>query len=168
MGQSPRQLIGHHPQWRFSWLAGLLVAAACGTPIETRPIPHPDLAGIDDEARAQIAEARTRLGEAETAGTAETDLAIASGELGRLYQAYDFDDAAIAAYWNAAAIAPEDFRWLYHLGALELEVVVFLRHRSSSPHLIVDVFFRETLNRLHGLYRPIPSRKWSCRWDSNP
>lgn len=121
MGQSPRQLIGHHPQWRILWLAGLLVAAACGTPIETRPIPHPDLVGIDDEARAQIEEARTRLEEAETAGAAETDLAIASGELGRLYQAYDFDDAAIAAYWNAAAIAPEDFHWLYHLGALELE-----------------------------------------------
>jgi tetratricopeptide (TPR) repeat protein len=121
MGQSPRQLIGHHPQWRISWLAGLLAVAACGTPIETRSIPHPDLAGIDGEAQAQIGEAKTRLEETETAGTDEADLALQSGELGRLYQAYDFDDAALAAYWNAAAIAPDDFRWLYHLGALELQ-----------------------------------------------
>ena len=101
--------------------AGLLLSLACGAPPpELRAIPHPGLASLDATARAEIEAARSRL-ETLPAEAPATERAAASGELGRLYQAYGFDDAARAAYANAVALAPESFDWLYLLGSLELE-----------------------------------------------
>jgi tetratricopeptide (TPR) repeat protein len=50
--------------------------------------------------------------------TPRPELAAANGDLGRLLMAADFSDAAEAAFLNAQALAPEDYRWPYYLAHL--------------------------------------------------
>ena len=111
---SPRQPI-------LPWLLLFLLACGVSSPPETVAIPHPSLEQIDSETREQLAAARQRLEDLEAGTAAQPELAAATGELGRLYQGYGFDEAAMAAYSNAVALAPGEFRWLYYLGALELD-----------------------------------------------
>ncbi len=55
------------------------------------------------------------------AGASDAEIAEAFGALGRLYFAYQFVAPAEAALSNAAALAPDDLRWQYYLGLLQLE-----------------------------------------------
>ncbi|HEY9420899.1 MAG TPA: tetratricopeptide repeat protein, partial [Thermoanaerobaculia bacterium] len=73
------------------------------------PVRSPDLGGLEGAVAAQIREIQ---GIAATQGSAE-----AWGELGRVYLAYSFHDAATDCFRNAAGIDPRDFRWPYLLGA---------------------------------------------------
>ena len=102
------------------WLTLLLTACGGSAPADLVAISHPSLDAVEPEARAQLEEARGRVETLEASGGAAPERAEALGELGRLYQGYDFDDAARGAYENAAALAGGDFRWLYYLGSLEL------------------------------------------------
>lgn len=77
----------------------------------------PSAARLEETVRAQLEEARARVEEAATAGDAERGSAW--GALGRLYDAYDFDAAAVTCYRNAAALEPDRFEWHYYLARLE-------------------------------------------------
>lgn len=85
-----------------------------------QPISSPDLSGLEPEVAAQLRDARALLDTLlAREGTAPADLAEISGELGRLYHAYGFEEPAAAAYSNAARFAPRDFRWPYYLAHLQ-------------------------------------------------
>jgi tetratricopeptide (TPR) repeat protein len=94
--------------------------AAAPQALEIRPIPHPDLAGLEDAVAASLREGRALLESLVAAsGSPPAELADAYGELGRLYHAHAFDQPALAAYWNAGLLAPGDYRWPYYYGRLE-------------------------------------------------
>jgi len=79
-----------------------------------KPLPAPNLEGLEPEVAAQLRDARALI----DALTVPAELAEAYGELGRLYQAYSLSEAAAASYANAALLAPKDFRWHYYSGYL--------------------------------------------------
>jgi len=82
-------------------------------------IPQPELAGVDQPVQEQIRAAQAAL--AATLGrsnSSRVEKGTAFGSLGEIYQAYGFDDAALASYQNAAKLAPRSFRWEYYAGYL--------------------------------------------------
>lgn len=111
------------PAWHPTVVASAvaLVFLACGRPGPLlEPVPHPALDPIDAAARDQIRQAIQQLDDVTADGRA-ADRAVAYGELGRIYQAYDFDEAARVAFANAVSLEPDTFRWRYYLGSLELD-----------------------------------------------
>src|SRR3982074_2527691 len=61
------------------------------------PIPHPDLSNVDPAIKKQIEAAQSDLRSSlETPKTVPGQLAQLYGNLGKLYHAYDFPDAAVA------------------------------------------------------------------------
>ena len=119
------------------WLANLRLFALfllAGTPVYATPesvppqesgtlalipVPHPDLSASERLIREQLQEAQFDL-KAKIQSREITDLARAEafGEMGKLYHAYDFLEAAEACYRNALNFMPQDFRWAYLLGRL--------------------------------------------------
>jgi tetratricopeptide (TPR) repeat protein len=82
-------------------------------------VPQPELAGVDQPVQEQIRAAQASL--AATLGrsnSSRVEKGTAFGSLGEIYQAYGFDDAALASYQNAAQLAPRSFRWKYYAGYL--------------------------------------------------
>ena len=78
---------------------------------------HPNLGSLEKVVREQLVAARVQLDEvAEKPGVTDAELGKTYGAMGKLYQAYDMPDAAIACYRNARILVPEDFRWAYYLG----------------------------------------------------
>ncbi len=90
-------------------------AATTRPPLQALPVV--ELSGLEPAVREQIeavkASLEAALGAAEAGAAAEL-----WGELGRVYHAYGFQDAARGTYENAALLAPEDGRWPYYLGVL--------------------------------------------------
>ena len=84
-------------------LLPLLLAAAL------LPVRSPDLGGLEGAVAAQIREIQGIAAAQESADS--------WGELGRVYLAYSFHDAATDCFRNAAGLDPKDFRWPYLLGA---------------------------------------------------
>ena len=84
----------------------LLLALAVAAP-DAVPVRFPDLTGLESAVAAQI-------GELQRLVTAQTG---AYGDLGQVYLAYGFNDAAADCFANAAAGDPRDPRWPYLLGA---------------------------------------------------
>jgi len=83
------------------------------------PIPQPNLTGTDQPVQTQIQNAERALSAILAQSSASgTQKAEAFGTLGKIYQAYDFSDAALASYANAANLLPQSFRWHYYLAYL--------------------------------------------------
>lgn len=95
-------------------LLSLLSFPALAQAPALQPIPAPDLEGLEPEVAAQLRDARALVDTLE----APAELAEAYGELGRLYHVYSLAEAAAAAYANAIALAPKEFRWHYYAGYL--------------------------------------------------
>lgn len=82
-------------------------------------VPSPDLSTVDLPVQQQIKEAQAALAAVVTRQTASaSEKAEAYGALGQVYQAYEFDDAAVASYTNASQFQPTSFRWPYFAGYL--------------------------------------------------
>jgi tetratricopeptide (TPR) repeat protein len=96
---------------------------AVGSPAQTlQPIPQPSLGAVQGSVREQIEAAWAELQAAsQQAGGNQAQLADAYGQMGRVYHAYDFSDAAAACYRNAMNLAARDFSWPYCLGRLYQE-----------------------------------------------
>ena len=89
-------------------------------PIALQEVPQPDLTKVDPPVREQIEEAQATLAAILASTNASgSRKARAFGSLGQLYQAYGFDEAALACYENAVALEPESFRWRYYAGYLQ-------------------------------------------------
>ena len=82
-------------------------------------VPQPDLAGVDPPVQEQIRAAQAALAATLARPDASSvEKARAFGSLGEIYQAYNFDDPALASYQNAAKLEPQSFRWEYYAGYL--------------------------------------------------
>lgn len=93
-------------------------AAGAPAPPELVPVPEPDLEGVEAEVVRQIRAARAELAKSLGPEVAPEVRSEAYGELGRVYHAYGLAEPAEAAYRDAHALAPGDFRWIYYLGYL--------------------------------------------------
>jgi tetratricopeptide (TPR) repeat protein len=98
------------------------LAGACG-PRSNRarlePVSLPDLSAMETSVRDQLRERYSSLtARMEHAGDNDAELGAAYGELGELFMAASYFDAAGACYRNAETLAPGDSRWPYYLGHL--------------------------------------------------
>jgi tetratricopeptide (TPR) repeat protein len=82
------------------------------------PIPRPT-PSTDPAVKQQVDDAWSEF-QAVSAkqGAAPEELANAYGQLGMVYHAYGFIDAAAVCYQNAHSLAPRDYRWPYYAGRL--------------------------------------------------
>lgn len=94
---------------------GLLLALLLATTPSVPPVRSPDLSGLEPAVATQIKEIQSLV----TAHTSQAPQASAYGELGQVYLAYGFNDAAADCFRNASTLDPEEARWLYLLGATE-------------------------------------------------
>jgi tetratricopeptide (TPR) repeat protein len=82
-----------------------------------RPVPQPDLSRVEPSVRETLGEVRQNLLAAlESSAITERELAEAYAATGAHYLAYRIWEAAEPCYANAAALAPDDYRWPYYLG----------------------------------------------------
>jgi tetratricopeptide (TPR) repeat protein len=87
-----------------------------------RPVSLPDLSQAAPSVQEQIRAVHSALmRQIEQPGTPATDLANAYGEMGKLFMAAEFGNAAESSLLNAQMLAPGDMRWPYYLGHLYKE-----------------------------------------------
>ena len=103
-------------------ILSLLVGPAFA--VELEPIPHPDLSETAAPIRDFIDSRYTALNNGND-DVNEIIVAQRYGELGQLYQAHEFRDAAATAYRNAIALGSQDARWPYLLAFLYREAGKF-------------------------------------------
>jgi tetratricopeptide (TPR) repeat protein len=84
-----------------------------------QPLTVPDFSAMEASVREQMRARHASLAaKIERPGTNAADLGTAYGELGRLFMAATYFDAAEACLLNAQMLAPTDMRWPYYLGHL--------------------------------------------------
>lgn len=95
------------------------------------PVNSPDLTGLEPAVAAQIGEMQRLLA---------SPSAASYGDLGQVYLAYGFNDAAADCFRNASSLDPSAARWPYLLGAaqqaagrLDAAVAAFERALSLEP-----------------------------------
>ncbi len=82
------------------------------------PIPQPT-PSTDPAVKQQVKDAWSEFQAiAEKKGVSREELASAYGQMGMVYHAYGFVDAAAVCYRNAHSLAPREFRWPYYYGKL--------------------------------------------------
>lgn len=128
-------------------MTGVVVAAcvvvACGGDKSSRGTPRtlqavvalPDLSSAAEPVQQQIREQYALLQDA-IARTAvpPTELAAAYGEMGKLFIAAEYYDAAQACFENARTLEPREMRWPYFLGHV---------HRFRNEAARAATFFEE-------------------------
>ena len=127
--------------------------------IELVPIPEPDLSGLEPEVAEQLQETRSQLqGLLGRPDATPASQAEALGELGRLYHAYELNQSAEAAYYDAHLLAPEDPRWSYYLaylyqqlGEFEKAATLYGRGLERQPTLAALVHLAESYIALERL-----------------
>jgi len=94
------------------------------------PIAEPVLDRLEPPARARLRAERQRVLGLAAGETPPSSLALAFGELGRLYHAHELLDPARGCYANAERLAPSDPRWPYLRGQLERQAA---RPEAAAP-----------------------------------
>lgn len=91
--------------------------AASGSRPALRPVALPDIASASPDVQARLRERYDSLTRTiDDAGASPVALAEAYGEMGKLFLAAEYFDAAESCFVNAGALAPSDMRWPYYLG----------------------------------------------------
>lgn len=142
------------------YVAMLLVAVsvACGGANQTepgsgrpalRPVALPNIASTSSEVQARLRERHDSLTRTiNDATSSASTLADAYGEMGKLFLAAEYFDAAEACFVNAGALVPSDMRWPYYLG--------HAYRRGNHADKAADAFARAlTLQPNH-----VPSLVW--------
>ena len=125
---TPRRVNGRHVVAAISlWCAVVvsLTVLACGRSTSppakataaVRPVALPDLSSTADAVQARIRERHAVL--QRTVGRADlsdADRAGAYGDMGKLFMAAEFYEAAGICFDNARVLAPTDMKWPYYLG----------------------------------------------------
>ncbi len=125
-------------------LAAVLVLTG-GTALHgmtTQPVPRLDLSGMEPAVRQQIEAAYRSVATAPSLPAAEA--AAGFGEAGKTFLLYSLSEAALPCFENAAALAPQDFRWAYFAG-------VAARLRGGLDRA------RDHLQRALALQSPLPA-----------
>jgi tetratricopeptide (TPR) repeat protein len=121
-------------------------------------IPLPVLDSLELSVAAQLRDVHRAASEQMAKSrVADAELAETYGLIGQLHHAYEFLEAAEAAYRNAMRLAPDDSRWphllgyLYHQsGRLEDAVETYLRARAAQPaDQVVESYLGEVYLRLN-------------------
>jgi tetratricopeptide (TPR) repeat protein len=102
------------------------VTASCSAPRSAAtpgrsllPLSLPELTRVDASVQEQVRHRYASLAERiASSRTSDRDLAAAYGELGMVFQAAEYFDAAEPCYRNAQTLAPSELRWPYYLGHL--------------------------------------------------
>ena len=85
-----------------------------------KPVSVPDMSSAAESVRMQVRERYAALElKIADARTPSSDLADAYGEIGKLFVAGEYLDAAEPCFVNAQAVAPTDMRWPYYLGHVQ-------------------------------------------------
>ncbi len=92
--------------------AGLLLALLLASVPEPSPLHFPDLKGLEAAVATQIQEMQQLV-------TSQTSQGAAYGELGQVYLAYGFNNAAADCFRNASILIIGEARWPYLLGIAE-------------------------------------------------
>ena len=111
----------------LKWALAVVIAAAVAcsraqdAPVPVRPalrqVSLPDVSSAAGPVQAQITQRYSALQSAMTrADTPPGELAAAYGEMGKIFTAAEYYDAADACFSNARALASTDMRWPYLLG----------------------------------------------------
>jgi tetratricopeptide (TPR) repeat protein len=104
------------------WLVACSMACGGASPSSTtsrpalRPVALPDISSAAADAQSRLRERHESLTRtiADT-GASPQALATAYGEMGKLFLAAEYFDAADACFVNAGTLAPSDRRWPYYL-----------------------------------------------------
>jgi tetratricopeptide (TPR) repeat protein len=95
-------------------------ASSPTTATALRPVALPDLASASESVQAQIRERyavlKTKI---DNPSTPTVDLAAAFGDMGKLFIAAEYLDAAEPCFVNAQSLQPTEMRWPYYLGHIE-------------------------------------------------
>jgi tetratricopeptide (TPR) repeat protein len=84
------------------------------------PVELPDISGVAGPVQAQLREQFAALQQQiQKPDATPAARASAYGEMGRLFIATEFLDAAGRCFTNAAALEPDGMRWIYYLGHIE-------------------------------------------------
>lgn len=113
-----------------------------------RPVVLPDISNAATSVQEQIRERYRTLHAAIDRKDPPRDLAVAFGEMGKLFIAAEYYDAAERSLRNAAQLAPDDMRWPYFLGHV-------FRHKSDPAGAVP--FFEQALERAPN---DVPSLVW--------
>jgi tetratricopeptide (TPR) repeat protein len=98
----------------------LLLSSSAFATSKVAPVRFPDLSGLEPAVAEQIGEMQRLLTvQAAEPGADPSKVAAVHGELGQIYLAYGFNDAAADCFRVAALLDPRDGRWPYLLGAAE-------------------------------------------------
>jgi tetratricopeptide (TPR) repeat protein len=97
-------------------LTSLTAVTSAGAPAATKtlPVPRVEVAGMEPAAREKIEAAYRAVASART--LPPPDAAASFGEAGRTFLRFALPDVALPCLENAAALAPQDFRWEYFAG----------------------------------------------------
>ena len=105
-------------------------------------LPALDESGLEPAVARQLASVRKRVERTSArADATAAELATAYGEFAEAHHAYELYREARAGYRNATALAPEDPKWRYLLGQVEIALgdgerasVAFARALELAPH----------------------------------
>ena len=143
--RSRRLLTPALPMPRFL-LAIMLVLAGCSGPAANAPAPV--IAGLDaaDPNVAQV------LQEQLDVAMASLDDGVLRGNLGLAYEANGYEQAALASYGQAEALAPDEFEWPYllallvaHQGEPEQALAHLARSLKINPDYVSSWLWRGNL-----------------------
>jgi tetratricopeptide (TPR) repeat protein len=115
---------------------------------EIRPVALPDISRAAESVQTQIRERYQRLQNALDRKASSAELATEFGEMGKLFTAAEYYDAAELCFLNAATLAPGDMRWPYYLGHV-------FRYRSDPAK--AATYFEQALARAP---QDVPSLVW--------
>jgi tetratricopeptide (TPR) repeat protein len=98
--------------------ASASLASTSAAPVDRKTlklIALPDLSKAGPAVQKQLRDAYAAFtARTQTAGISDADLGRAYGEIGMLLMAAEYRDGADAAFENAQALTPDDFRWPYY------------------------------------------------------
>ena len=102
-----------------------------------RPVSLPDISNAAAPVQSQIRDRYASLKpKIDNASTPTAELADAYGEMGKLFIAAEYLDAAEPCFLNAQTLAPTDMRWPYYLGHV---------HRFKNEPEKASALFEQTL-----------------------
>ena len=126
-----------------------LAPPAAETP-DLLPVPHPDLAPLEDRVAEQIRQYQELTEETlEDPAGSPGERAGAFGEMGRVYHTYGLTAAAEVCYLNAITLAPRQARWPYFLGLLRQQEGRFdAALEAFRASVVLDPAYPPTFYRL--------------------
>jgi tetratricopeptide (TPR) repeat protein len=78
------------------------------------PVAMPDISRVAPDVQAQLRAQHAAMTRAIAASSVPADRAVAYGDMGKLFIATEFYDAAARAFADARGLAPADMRWPYY------------------------------------------------------